>query len=161
MNRQHVTYTQGYTDTRTCKQDVTRNPSESAAALCIRLIGVNGEITCSRFAPHSRLRDFPITVSIKSINTKNCSLSIVFTATGQKPQKSLKRWYYPPSHCLIVNVMLSNMTFLMIFAVFWSVAVNTMDKLQFLVLIFAVLLSKLCNVLLCNYTVSLNSFSIR
>jgi len=36
-----------------------------------------------------------------------------------------------------------------------------MDKLQFLVLIFAVLLSKLCNVLLCNYTVYLNSFSIR
>ena len=27
-----------------------------------------------------------------------------------------------------------------------------MDKLQFLVLIFAVLLSKLCNVSLCNYT---------
>ena len=36
-----------------------------------------------------------------------------------------------------------------------------MDKLQFLVLIFAVLLSKLCNVSLCNYTVCLNSFSIR
>jgi len=54
-----------------------------------------------------------------------------------------------------------NVTFLMIFAVFWSVAVNTMDKLQFLVLIFAVLLSKLCNVSLCNYTVYLNSFSIR
>ena len=32
---------------------------------------------------------------------------------------------------------------------------------MFLVLIFAVLLSKLCNVLLCNYTVYLNSFSIR
>ena len=35
-----------------------------------------------------------------------------------------------------------------------------MDKLQFFVLIFAVLLSKLCNVSLCNYTVHLNSFSI-
>ena len=34
-----------------------------------------------------------------------------------------------------------------------------MDKLQFLVLIFAVLLSKLCNVLLRNYTVYLNSVS--
>ena len=45
-------------------------------------------------------------------------LSIVLTAMDQKPQKSLKRWYYPPSHCLNVNVMLSNMTFLMIFAVF-------------------------------------------
>jgi len=28
---------------------------------------------------------------IISINTKNCSLSIVLTATDQKPQKSLKR----------------------------------------------------------------------
>jgi len=53
-----------------------------------------------------------------NINTKNCSLSIVLTATDQKPQKSLKTWYYPPSHCLNVNVVLSNMTFLMIFAVF-------------------------------------------
>jgi len=46
-------------------------------------------------------------------NTKNCSLSIVLTATDHKPQKSLKRSYYPPSHRLNVNVMLSNMTFLM------------------------------------------------
>ena len=44
---------------------------------------------------------------LKQINTKNCSLSIVLTATDQKPQKSLKRWYCPPSHCLNVNVMLS------------------------------------------------------
>jgi len=35
-----------------------------------------------------------------------------------------------------------------------------MDKLQFLALIFAVLLSKLCNVLLCNYKIYLSSFSI-
>ena len=56
--------------------------------------------------------------AIPLINTKNCSLSIVLTATDQKPQKSLKRSYYPPSHCLNVKVMLSNMTFLMIFAVF-------------------------------------------
>ena len=55
---------------------------------------------------------------LTNINTKNCSLSIVLTATDQQPQKSLKRWYYPPSHCLNVNVMPSNMTFLMIFAVF-------------------------------------------
>jgi len=40
------------------------------------------------------------------INIKNCSLSIVLTATDQKLQKSLKRWYYPPSHRLNVNVML-------------------------------------------------------
>jgi len=38
---------------------------------------------------------------------------------------------------------------------------RVMDKLQFIVLIVAVLLSKLCNVSLCNYTVYLNSFSIR
>jgi len=57
---------------------------------------------------------------------------------------------------LNVNVMLSNITFLMIFGFFCSVAVNTMDKLQFLIfrLYFAVLLPSLCNVLLCNYSLS-------
>jgi len=66
------------------------------------------------------------------LNTKNCSLSIVSTATDQKPQKALKRWYYPPSHRLNANVMLSNITFLMIFFCgFWSIAVNIIDKLQF------------------------------
>jgi len=39
----------------------------------------------------------------------------------------------PPSHCLNVNVMLSNITFLMIFAVFDP----SVDKLQFLVLIYS------------------------
>ena len=34
---------------------------------------------------------------ICGINTKNCSLSIVLTATDQKPQKSLKRSYYSAS----------------------------------------------------------------
>jgi len=29
--------------------------------------------------------------TVNKINTKNCSLSIVLTATDQKPQKSLKR----------------------------------------------------------------------
>ena len=58
-------------------------------------------------------------------------------------------------------MMLSNMTFLMIFAVFDPLPLTNRDKLQFLVLIFAVLLSKLCNVSLCKYTVYLNSFSIR
>jgi len=67
----------------------------------------------------------------------------------QKPQKSLKSWYYPPLHRLNVNVKQSNITFLMIFAVF-----------DLSPLIFAVLLSKLCNVLLCNYKIYLNSFSI-
>ena len=64
------------------------------------------------------LHSFQVHRPIEVINTKNCSLSLVLTATDQKPQKSLKRLYYPPSHCLNVNVMLSNMTFLMIFAVF-------------------------------------------
>ena len=53
---------------------------------------------------------------ICQINTKNCSLSNVLTATDQKPHESLQRWYYPPSHRLNVNVMLTNITFLMIFA---------------------------------------------
>jgi len=94
------------------------------------------------------------------INTKNCSLSIVLTATDQKPQKSLKGWYYPLSHRLSVNVMLSNITFLMIFCSFWSVVVNTIHKLQFLILIVAVLLSELCNMSLYNYKIYLSSFSI-
>ena len=55
---------------------------------------------------------------ISHINIKNCSLSTVLTATDQKPQKSFKRWYYLPSHCLNVNVMLGNITFLAISAVF-------------------------------------------
>jgi len=41
-------------------------------------------------------------------------------------------WYYPPSHRLNVNVMLSDITFFMIFAVFLSVTVNIMHKLLFL-----------------------------
>ena len=39
--------------------------------------------------------------------------------------------------------MLSNMIFLMIFCGFWSVAVNTVDKLQFLVLILLIV-AKCC-----------------
>ena len=35
-----------------------------------------------------------------------------------------------------------------------------MDKLQFLIFIFVVLLPNLCNVLLCNYRIYLSSFSI-
>jgi len=52
----------------------------------------------------------------------------------QKPQRSLKRWYYPPSHRLNVNVMLSNITSLMIFCGF-DPSPLTLDKLLFLVLI--------------------------
>jgi len=46
------------------------------------------------------------------INGKNCSLSIVLTATHQKLQKKLKRGYYPSSCGLHVNVKLNNITFL-------------------------------------------------
>jgi len=44
---------------------------------------------------------------------------------------------------------------------FRSVAVNIMDKLQFLIIIVAVLLPDLCNVLLCtNFRIYLSSLSI-
>ena len=48
------------------------------------------------------------------------------------------------------------------FCGFWFVAVNTVDKLQFLICTFSVLLSKLCNVSLCNYIywIYLSSFLI-
>jgi len=52
----------------------------------------------------------------------------VLTATDQKPQKSLKRLYYPPPHCMNVNVMLSNMTFL-IFVIF-NMAVAVILNIQ-------------------------------
>jgi len=42
--------------------------------------------------------------------------------------------------------MLSNIIILMIFAVFVSSPLSTMDKLQFLIFIFDVLLTNLCNV---------------
>jgi len=42
--------------------------------------------------------------------------------------------------------MLSNIIILMIFAVFDSSPLSTMDKLQFLIFIFDVLLTNLCNV---------------
>ena len=64
----------------------------------------------------------------------------MLTAMDQKPQMSLKRWHYPPSHCLNVNVMQSNMTFLLIFAVFdtspltqwinWKL-IDSIDRLDF------------------------------
>ena len=55
----------------------------------------------------------------------------------------IKGWYYPPSRRLNVNV---NTWWWVIspfydFCSFWCVAVNTIDKLQILSLIFAVLLS--------------------
>ena len=58
-----------------------------------------------------------------NINTKNCSLSIVLTATDQKPQKSLRRWYYSISRWHSGDVLVGNITCLLIFCAFWSVAV--------------------------------------
>ena len=43
-------------------------------------------------------------------------------------KKIIKRWYYPPSRRLNVNVMLSNITFLWCFCSFWSMAVNTFGQ---------------------------------
>ena len=44
------------------------------------------------------------------MNMKKFSISIVLTATDQKPQKSSKVFYHLRSHRLNVNVMLSNIT---------------------------------------------------
>jgi len=34
---------------------------------------------------------------------------MVLTAMDQKPQKSLKRWYYPPKFCTLRQVLGTNM----------------------------------------------------
>jgi len=47
---------------------------------------------------------------------------------GLKTAKIIKRWYYSASHWHLGNVMVGNIVFLIIFAVF----VNIMDTLQFL-----------------------------
>ena len=63
------------------------------------------------------------------------SLSIVLTVTDQKPQKIIKKM-------ILLSITLTfrrcdggNYHLFNDFCVFWSVAVNTVDKLQFLVLI--------------------------
>ena len=53
-----------------------------------------------------------------NISTKNCTLSIMLTATDQKPQKSLKGHITQHHGDIQANVMVGNITFLMIFAVF-------------------------------------------
>ena len=84
------------------------------------------------FALLMRLRHNTLPYSlIIIINSRSCSLSIALTAMDQKPQKSLKRLYYPPSHRLNVNVMLSNMTFLMIFAVLREICLVIMPRLLY------------------------------
>jgi len=49
----------------------------------------NAENSAALWRMKKRRRLTPSTLHV--INTKNCSLSIVLTATDQKPQKSLKR----------------------------------------------------------------------
>ena len=58
-------------------------------------------------------------------NKHNCIAALLLPSVlwrcwlgGNNHNKSLKRWHCLPSHRLIVNMMLSNITFLMIFAVF-------------------------------------------
>jgi len=46
-----------------------------------------------------------------NINIKNCTLSIVLTATDQKPQKSFKKSYYSASCLHSGNAMVGNITF--------------------------------------------------
>jgi len=54
----------------------------------------------------------------------------------QKLQKSLKRWYYSASRWHSGDVIVGTITFLMIFAVYdLPPLTNTLEKLQFLVLI--------------------------
>ena len=61
----------------------------------------------------------------------------MLTVTHQKPQKSLKTWYYSASRWLSGVVMVGNITFLVFndFCGFRSVAVNTVYKLQLLIFI--------------------------
>jgi len=78
----------------------------------------------------------------------------VLKATNQKTQKSLKRWYNPPSLHLNVNVMPSNITFLMIFAGF-----DPSPLIQWINCIFSINICcfiVMCNVSLCNYKVYLS-----
>ena len=58
-------------------------------------------------------------------NKHNCIAALLLPSVlwrcwlgGNNHNESLKRWHCLPSHRLIVNMMLSNITFLMIFAVF-------------------------------------------
>ena len=61
-----------------------------------QMVGSQGHLNESRVycTKRYRVRTSP---SLRHINTKNCSLSTVLTATDQRPQKSLKRSYYSAS----------------------------------------------------------------
>ena len=77
-----------------------------------------------------------------------CRTSLILTHPTCicRPRRGWSRWnfteifgirklrlYYSASRWHSGNVMVGNITFLMIFCGLWSVAVNTMDKLQFLI----------------------------
>jgi len=78
----------------------------------------------------SAIKSTVIDYKTANINNKNCSLSTVLTATHHKLQV-IKRWYYSASRWLICDMMVGNIPFL-IFCSFWCIAVNTVDKRQFL-----------------------------
>ena len=59
----------------------------------------------------------------------------MLTATDQKLQKSLKRWYYSASRWHSGNMMVGNITFLMIFAVFDPSSLTLWINCSFFVLI--------------------------
>ena len=88
-------------DGRRCRTISPALSSRPAARRsCGRSMGqTDGRTDARPFHRHcSAYRASSVGVRYFIINTKNCSLSIMLTATDQKPQKSLKRWYYPPSH---------------------------------------------------------------
>jgi len=80
------------------------------------------------------------------INPKQCRLSIVLTAQ----QKSLKKVILPTITSPECQHNAKLYHFLLIFAVF-DPSPLTLRINSFLVLLFAVLMSKLCNEFLCNY----------
>jgi len=87
-----------------------------------------------------------------------CSLSIVLTATDQKPQKSLKRWYYPPSHIAWMSTWCCAISPFWVLLLFLIRRCENYKSTAVLAFIFVVLLSKVCNMSLCHYRKYLRSF---
>ena len=79
---------------------------------------------------------------IQQINVKKLQFIHKLTASDtSKTADITKRWYYPPAHRLNVNVLLSNITFFVIFAVSdVSLTVNLCINCSFFTFIFVVLL---------------------
>ena len=100
-------------ESKTCAAKDRLSVAGSDAPECCRVTAKKTNSSKIKFGTYAK-----IMVNHMPNNTKNCSLSIVLTATDQKPQKSLKRSYYSASRWHSGNVMVGNITFLMIFAVF-------------------------------------------